>query len=387
MNRVAYFDCWGGISGDMALGALLDCGADASVLDAVVEGLGLGAEVGIATRREQRGHVCGLRVAVESGAGPSRSLPDLLRTVARADLPARVRDRTQEALERLGRAEARVHGLAPDRVHLHELGGADTLVDLAGTFWLLESLGVAEAFSSSLPATSGTAGGLPLPAPAALEVLAGTGAVWRPAAGTGETVTPTGAAILATAARFERPAMSVERTGYGLGAREEPGNALRLWLGAGEPEAALIDEVAILETNLDDMAPNHLAALCEDLMSAGALDVAVTPVVMKKGRPGHLLSVIAEPLRAEALARLVLRSSSTLGVRMGRSPRLLAGRRLVEVQTPYGPVRVKIKELGGTPVEARAEYEDCRRLAAAAGAGLAEVMRAAEEAARREAMS
>ena len=373
MTRVAYFDCASGISGDMTLGALLDAGADRTLLDATVEALGLAAEVRVETRREERGHLGGLRVLVEcSPDGPARSLPELERVVRAAALPDRVRSRALAALERLGRAESAVHGLPAERVHLHELGGADTLVDLVGAFWLLESLAVEAVHASRLPAPAGR-----FTAPGTLRVLEGTGAVLEPDDRRAELVTPTGAAILATVARFERPALALERVGYGLGARPDPFNAVAVWVGQPAAEAAV---VTVIEANLDDMAPNLLAAVAEDLMAAGALDVSILPALMKKGRPGHLVAVLAEPERANALARLLLRSSTTMGVRLTPASRLVAGRRTIEVETGLGRVRVKVKELDGRPVDVAPEYEDCRRL----GGDVARVMRLAAEAARRD---
>jgi uncharacterized protein (TIGR00299 family) protein len=371
-GRVAYFDCPSGISGDMTLGALLDAGADRDLLDAAAGALGLAGEVRIETRHEERGHLGGVRVEVVCGDGPARNLPELERLVRDAALPEPVRARSLDALDRLGRAEAAVHGRPPEALHLHELGGADTLIDLVGAFWLLESLDVQAVHASPLPAPRGR-----FSAPGTLRVLEGTGAVLEPDERRAELVTPTGAVILATVATFERPALALERVGYGLGARPDPFNAVAVWLGRRVPEAPA---VTVVEANLDDMAPNLLAALTEDLMAAGALDVSVVPALMKKGRPGHLLVVIAEPGRARDLAGLVLRGSPTLGVRMTPATRLVAGRRFVEVETGRGRVRVKVKELDGRPVDVAPEYEDCRRL----GGDLAATMRRAAEAARRE---
>jgi pyridinium-3,5-bisthiocarboxylic acid mononucleotide nickel chelatase len=373
VSRIAYFDCPSGISGDMTLGALLDVGADPSLLEASVEALGLASEVRVTVQREERGHLSGVRVLVECDAGPRRGVPELERVVAQARLPEPVRRLALEAIGRLARAESAVHGLPVEELHLHELGGADTLVDLVGSFWLLDSLRLEAVHASSLPAP-----GAPHTAPGTLRVLEGTGAILEPDDRRAELVTPTGAAILATVARFERPAMSLERSGYGLGARPQPGNAVGLWLGSAVAETG---RVTLVETNLDDMPPNLLAALVEDLMAAGALDVTVTPVLMKKGRPGHLLSAIAEPGRAEALASVILERSTSLGVRLSSATRVLAGRRFIEVETSYGRVRVKVKELGGRPVDVTPEYEDCRR---AGGVEVAKVMREAAAAARKE---
>jgi uncharacterized protein (TIGR00299 family) protein len=383
VSRAAYFDCFSGISGDMVLGALLACGAEPAVLDGVVAALGLEEEVSIEVRREERGHLAGTRVVVTAGDGSVRALPELLRLVREAPgLAERVRARSLAALDLLGQAESRVHGLPAAEIHLHELGGADTLVDLVGSFSLLESLGVEEVYCSPLPAERGWTGELPLPAPAALQVLAGSGAVLEPVEERVELVTPTGAAIVAVVARFERPILKPARIGYGIGGRDRPGNALRVWLGelvASEPAS---DRVAVLETNLDDMAPNLLAAAVEDLLAAGALDVSVAPALMKKGRAGQLVSVLAPPELADELARLLLRSSPTLGVRITEARRVLAERQVLEVDTELGRGRVKVKYLEGEPVEWAPEYEDARRLAQASGRELREVMRLLSEAAR-----
>jgi uncharacterized protein (TIGR00299 family) protein len=376
---VAYFDCFAGISGDMTLGALLDAGADGSVLEASVEALGLGGEVTVAVRREKRGHVGGTRVVLSTRDGPTRNLSELHRVVEAADLPERVRDRSLAAIQRLGVAESRIHGVPTEQVHLHELGGADTLVDLVGSFWLLDSIGIEALYASPLPAPRGQSGGLPLPAPASLRVLEGTGAVLEPVDGGDELVTPTGAAILAGNARFERPAIVLDRVGYGIGARDVPGNALAIWVGELAMEAAA---VSVLETNIDDMPPNQLSALVEDLMAAGALDVTVTQVLMKKGRPGHVVSVICEPSAAAQLAGELLTRSTTLGLRLTQAGRIVAGRRVIEVKTAAGTARVKIKEVAGEAIDVSPEYEDCRRLAIVSGMDIRRVMRLVERAAR-----
>jgi uncharacterized protein (TIGR00299 family) protein len=341
--------------------------------------LGLAAEVTVATSRQSRGHLAGVRVEVSTKRGPSRTFPELQHVIAQAELPARVRELSLDAIARLGRAEAAIHALPVEKVHLHELGGADTLIDLVGAFWLLESLGVDSVYASPLPAPRGLRGDLPLPPPASLRVLEGTGAVLDPDDSGVELVTPTGAAILASCARFERPSMTLDRVGYGVGGRERPGNALAVWLGRPAPDAGT---VTVLETNIDDMPPNQVAALVEDLMAAGALDVTVTPVLMKKGRPGHLVSVMVEPARAAHLSEQLLLRSTTLGLRMTQAGRVIAGRRVVDIDTELGAVRVKVKEVAGRAVDVAPEYEDCRRLALQHGMDIRRVMRMAERAAR-----
>ena len=384
--RIAYFDCFGGISGDMTLGALIDAGGDPAILDRCLSVLGLDEEVRVTRARVERGHLGALLVKVEAGEGSVRALPELERLVHEApELPERVRVASLAALDLIGDAEARVHGLPREEIHLHELGGADTLVDIVGSFWLLDQLGVEQVFASPLPMAGGFGAEFPHPAPATALLLAGAGALLEPSEAGFEQVTPTGAAILAASARFQRPSFRARQVGYGAGGRDTPGNALRVWLGdlVEATTNPTSDLVAVLETNLDDLAPIFLPALIEDLMAAGALDVSIATAQMKKGRNGQLVTVLAPLELADDLARQLLSSTPTLGVRITEARRLLAERRLVEVETEVGTARVKLKLIDGLVVEANPEYEDCRRLAKESGRDLREVMRLAAEAARR----
>jgi uncharacterized protein (DUF111 family) len=224
-------------------------------------------------------------------------------------------------------------------------------------------------------------GTMPLPAPASVRVLAGTGAVFEDTDASVELVTPTGAVVLAVAAAFRRPAIKLSSIGYGIGTRSTPGNALAVWLGE---EVAAETGVTMIETNIDDMSSNLLGALAEDLMTAGALDVTITPALMKKGRPGHLLAVMAKPDDVARLTEFLLRHSTTLGVRLAPMERIIASRRLLEIKTELGTAKVKVKEMDGKPVDVAPEYEDCRRLAKEHQLDLRDVMRIVAEAARRE---
>jgi len=372
---IAYFDCFSGISGDMTLGALVDAGADRAVLDAAVEAMRLGGEVTLEVRRESRGHTAGTRVLVGVEDRVERTVPALRAVVEESDAPEVVKARALDAINRLARVEAQIHGVPESDLHLHELGGADTLVDVVGAFWLLHSLEVERVYASALPMSR--------PGPATLRILEGTGITLLAEDRGRELVTPTGASILATVATaaFERPAMALRRAGYGIGTDESPGNALAVWIG---DEVASETGVTLIETNLDDMPPNLIAALVEDLMTAGALDVTVVPALMKKGRPGHVVAVMSAPEMVAALSEYLLRHSTTLGVRLTRTDRVLAARRVVEVQTPYGLVRVKVKELGERAVDVAPEYEDCRRISRERGLDLREVMLVVTMAARSE---
>lgn len=376
-----YFDCFAGISGDMVLGALIDAGGDRSLIDATVESLRLGDEVGILVHHEQRGHLGGTRVVVDARRESPRTVPALRAALQSAHAPEAARERALSALDRLARAESALHGTEESQLHLHELGGADTLVDLLGAFWLIDAMGIENVYASPLPAPRGRLGEMPLPAPASVRILAATGAVFEESDAGKELVTPTGAAILAAAAVFERPALKLRAIGYGLGARSTPGNALAAWIGEEVPPEL---GVTVIETNLDDMPPNVVAALVDDLMTAGALDVTVTPALMKKGRLGQVVAVMADAAHVSTLSEKLLRDSSTLGVRLTPVRRVLAGRRIVEVDTSVGRARVKIKEFGGSDVDLAPEYEDCRRLATESGRPLRDIMRLVAEEARKQ---
>jgi uncharacterized protein (TIGR00299 family) protein len=295
---------------------------------------------------------------------------------------------------RLAGAEGRIHATTPAEVTFHEVGAVDAIVDVVGAMLGFELLGVEAVYCSELPLTSGRVksshGALPVPAPATLELLKDTGAVWRPVATEGELVTPTGAAILATLARFARPAMTVRAIGYGFGQRKLPwANCLRLVLGdpvlsaiAADSQEFERDEVAVLESNIDNMTGEALGWLMERLLAAGALDVSYAPLQMKKQRPGTLLLVVARAEDGDRLAGLILRESGTLGVRVRRSERVKAGRREEEIETPLGRVRVKLKLIAGRVVAVSPEYDDCRTLASEHALPIQTVMERVTAAAR-----
>lgn len=391
----AYLDCFSGVSGDMLLGALLDAGLP---LDALRDGLARLALPGYtldAERISDHG-ISGTRALVKLHEADSahRHLSDVETLLAAADLPPRARDRATAIFRGLAQAEAAVHGTSVEEVHFHEVGAVDSIVDIVGAAIGFELLGIDELYCSELPLTGGRVkaahGALPVPAPATLALLKSTAAVWRPVPTEGELVTPTGAAVVATLARFERPSINVRQVGYGFGQKQLPwANCLRLLIGEApatapahdDPTDFERDEVVVIESNIDNMTGEALGWLMDRLLAAGALDVAYAPLQMKKNRPGSLLTVIAAPGDSERLAAVILRESGTLGVRMSRGERLKAGRREQTIETPLGPARVKLKLDGGRVVGASPEYDDARGLAEAHNLPVEIVMRRIAEAA------
>jgi hypothetical protein len=362
--KICYLDAFSGIAGDMLVGALADAGAPADALSAALEGLGTGASFTFEKVRR-----CGIAATRFQVAAPHehshRHLPHILEMIDRAALAPRVKQNAAAVFRRLGEAEARVHGIPIERVHFHEVGAVDSICDIVGACAAFELLGIEEIHCSALNLGSGTAkmehGILPVPAPATAALVEG-----RPVYARGpevELTTPTGAALATTlAARFgSMPAMRIAASGYGAGGHDfaEQPNVLRVLVGekTGASEATT---VAVIEAHIDDSSPQVLAWAVERLLEAGALDAALAPLTMKKGRPGALLRVIARPEDQEALAQMVFAETSTLGLRIYPAERRVEERRTVEVETPHGKVRVKVSGQG----HYAPEYEDCRRLAA-----------------------
>ena len=368
--KIAYFDCFAGISGDMTLGALIGAGADADRLRKGLAGLGVdGYRIEVGKKITGPIEATDVRVILDDRhRHHHRRLHDILEMIRGAELSEPVKQTAERIFLRLAEAEAKVHGSSPEEVHFHEVGAVDAIVDIVGTALCLEMLGRPKVVASPMPTFHGYAKGahgtFPLPAPATAEILRGV--PWRKLDIEGELVTPTGAAIIREiAAGFgPLPAMTVESIGYGAG-KNDFGipNALRVMIGR---EAADIESqgVMVIETNIDDLNPQFYETAMERLFAAGALDVFLTPIQMKKNRPGTLLSVICDPDRVETMADIVLADTSTFGVRISRWERLCLDRRWEEVETEFGMIRIKIGERNGRPITASPEYEDCKRLAA-----------------------
>jgi uncharacterized protein (TIGR00299 family) protein len=322
---------------------------------------------------------------------PHRNLHDIRRIIEGADLSASVKSRAIDVFTRLGQAEAKVHGTTVEQVHFHEVGALDAIVDIVGAAAGLEALGIDKLHASAVPLGSGwvqtSHGRLPVPAPATLELLASAAAPTTPGPGEGELVTPTGAAILAALATFGRPPMQLRRIALGAGQKDFAWpNVARLWLG--EPAQKWVQqgdeplEVVLLQANIDDMNPQLYAAASDGLFAAGAIDVWLAPVQMKKGRPGVVLSVLGRPEDENLLADAMLRQTTTLGVRVSALRRHVAQREFRQVQTPLGSVRAKLKIIQGRIVGAAPEYEDCRALAEQQGQPVRVVYEAALAAAQ-----
>jgi pyridinium-3,5-bisthiocarboxylic acid mononucleotide nickel chelatase len=375
----------------MLLGALLEVGAAPRAVRAAHAGLGVSG-LSMRTRRVNRGALDARWVEIEGRARRprQRTWTAIRELLSRARLTPFVRAKSLEAFERLARAESRIHGVPVGRIHFHEVGAIDALGDVVGVCAAVESLGVSRVTCSPLPLANGGAlagahGGLPNPAPATVELLRGIPT--RPYAVEWETVTPTGAALLASLVDEFGPLPALRPLAQGFGAgddREGPlPNVLRAVLG--EEDAGIArDEVAVLETHLDDMTPEHLAFLVERLHDDGALDASLAPLVMKKGRPGQLLRVLARPADAERLARHVLSASSALGVRVQRVPRLVLERRTATVRTRYGSIRVKVSSAPDGAKRVKPEYDACARAARAHGVSIAAVTREAQRRAEDE---
>jgi uncharacterized protein (TIGR00299 family) protein len=379
--KICYLDAFSGISGDMTVGALIDAGAPASDLIAVLESLNTGARYEVEKTTRRGIAASKFRVHLPEKDQKHRHLHHILTMIESAPLSHRAKANASKVFEKLGEAEAQVHGVPIQKVHFHEVGAADSIADIVGAAVALDLLGIEEVHVSPLNVGSGTVntehGVLPVPAPATANLLQG-----KPIYSKGpemELTTPTGAAIAVTlgASFGALPAMKISSIGHGAGDRDFPSqaNVLRALIGerSAAPESTV---VSVLEANIDDSSPQVLGYALDRLMEAGALDVTISPIQMKKNRPGSLLSVIAKPEDQERLAQIVFAETSTLGLRMYAAERRVEERRVMEVETPYGKIRGKVSGHGTFAPE----YDDCRAIAHSTGVPLKQVQTAAHEA-------
>lgn len=385
-RRILYLDCAGGVAGDMLLSALIEAGADPKAVERIPETLAFddveirwseGDGSAFAARR--------LEISFDAAAHPHhRNLADLVELIDRSGAPPEAAVRAKAVFRTLAEAEAAVHGSNVDTVHFHEVGCVDALIDILGACIALNQLQVDEIVCSSLPMGSGTVdcahGTLPLPAPAVAAMLPGVPV--RDAGIEGETVTPTGAALVTTLAdRFgPMPAMTVERVGIGMGSKRYPGlpNVVRAFVGVPPDTDSMIpSEAFLIECNVDDLDPRVIPVVIERLMATGAVDAYATPIVMKKGRPGHLISALSPAPSVEAVAATLLRETTSLGCRITSVDKRHLERRMETAGTPWGPVPVKAALWNGRVIRRVPEFEPCAELARQAGVPVRDILEAA----------
>jgi uncharacterized protein (TIGR00299 family) protein len=381
MTTIACFDCFSGISGNMALGALLDCGIAPDTLRSELTKLNLGG-YRLEIRETNKAGLRGMAVEVRTDEKqPPRHLKDIEAILQAGALAARVRERSLRTFRVLAEAESKVHGEPVEKIHFHEVGAVDAIVDIVGTAICLELLGVEKVYASPLHIGAGSVqtahGLLPVPAPATAELLRGVPVYGRDVEA--ELVTPTGAALLAgMAADFGgAPPMRIERVGYGAGTRDLPwANLLRVTVGSAEDGPAG-ERVLVVEANIDDMNPQWYEHVLERLFEAGALDVYLTPIQMKRSRPAVTLAMMVDESKLDTALGVLFSETTTIGVRMHPVERRKLAREERTVETAYGPVTVKIARWEKQVMNAAPEYRDCLRLAEEKGVPLKEVWQAA----------
>jgi uncharacterized protein (TIGR00299 family) protein len=388
VTKLGYLDCFAGISGDMLLGALIDVGWPEERLRDVIARLKLG-DVHTDVQRITKHGVSATQVRILSPPHqPHRGLSDLASIVIQADLPNAIQERAISALKLLAEAESAVHNVPVERIHFHEVGAVDTIVDIVGTLVGIQELNIEKMYCTPIPWSHGTVktqhGILPVPPPAVAMLLRNV-----PVVGVkieGETVTPTGATLVRTVAQQfgEMPAMRVERVGYGAGQRDWPDrpNVLRLMIGESreESEGLNVEQLIQLTCNIDDMNPEWYGPLVNELSNANALDVWLTPVQMKKGRPGTVVEVLCRAEDSATLRATLLRHTTTLGVRETVVTRYSLPRHVETVQTAFGDVRMKVASLPDGSVKASPEHDDCLARASANGVSVGDVWLAAVQA-------
>jgi uncharacterized protein (TIGR00299 family) protein len=384
--KIAYFDCLSGAGGDMIVASLIDAGADADALRDKLAALNVGG-YSLSVERVNKQGFAAMRYHVEldePSQQPHRHLKDIIEILDRSAVPMKVKQRATRIFERLAEAEANVHGTTVEKIHFHEVGAVDAIVDVVGAVLALDLLGVERMVCSPIPVGSGTVtcdhGVMPVPAPATAELLRGVplSACDEP----GELTTPTAAAVLTTLATGfgPLPSMTVTAIGYGAGTRDgqRVPNVLRVMIGetTDDPDT---DAITVLETNLDDATPELVAHCMERLLSQGALDVYAVPIHMKKSRVGVMLTVLCSHDQAAAMEAILFAETTTFGVRRQSVTRTIMRRRHETVTTPFGDLRVKIGERGGV-VTVSPEYEDCKAAARKHKTALREVIAAANAA-------
>ena len=369
--KICYLDAFSGISGDMTVGALADAGADsAALLPSLIEALdSMATGASFRFEKVKRRGIAATKFHVEGGETKAhRHLPHILRMIGDAGkLSPAVKQNASSVFQRLAEAEAQVHGTSIEKVHFHEAGAVDSIADIVGACFAFDALGVQEIYCSKINVGSGTVtmdhGVLPVPAPATAALLKDVPVYAR--GPETELTTPTGAALAVTLGKGfgPMPAMKIVATGFGAGTKDFPDHTNLLRVLIGESTAAVESvTVSVIEANIDDASPQVLGFAMDRLLEAGALDVTLQALLMKKNRQGTLLSIIAKPEDQEKLAAIAMAETSTIGLRIHTAERRVQPRSIIEVETPHGTVRMKVTSAGFAP-----EYDDCRRLAIESG--------------------
>jgi hypothetical protein len=375
-----YFDCFAGASGDMLLAALLDAGAPLDTVQAELAKLPVGGFALETNRVMKRGlSALDVTVNVEEKDQPHRHFRDIENMLLSSNLSPAVSEMSLAVFKRLAAAEGKIHNKAAPDVHFHEVGAVDSIVDIVGIAAALNALGATAIHASPIHVGTGFVqcahGLLPVPTPATMELLQGVPVYSRGIEA--ELLTPTGAAVLAELAKFgPLPPMRIKSTGYGAGKKDlSIANLLRVIVGENDIMASVLpqEEIIVLEANIDDMNPEFYSYVMELLFAAGVLDVYLSPLQMKKNRPAVLLRVLVRPQQEKEALTILLRETTTLGVRRFQGEKIMLPRKHVTVETPYGSARVKVAELNGTEINAVPEYEDCLKLAKAQNIPLKEV--------------
>ncbi|MBN1554258.1 MAG: nickel pincer cofactor biosynthesis protein LarC [Phycisphaerae bacterium] len=383
-----YFDCFAGAAGDMIVGALLDLGVSFDAFRAELAKLPI---EGVSLRLEdvQRRGLAGKKfhVDVPNGDQPHRHLSDILELIEEANLPARAARWAKDIFTRLAQAEAQVHNIPIEKVHFHEVGAVDSIVDIVGAAVAMDLLDVEQVYCSPIPLGSGTVecehGVIPVPAPATARLLAGAATV--PGEADGELTTPTAAAVLTTLSETfgPPPAMEISAVGYGAGSRqfEKLPNLLRVFLGRLSEDGAA-DSIVEVSANIDDCTGELLGAAIEKLLAAGCVDAWATPVFTKKSRPAWVLSALCRPGDVKAIEQMFFTETTTFGVRRRACGRTKLLREFVTVETPYGPIRMKVGKRDGRVITAKPEFADAQAAAESHGQSIRTVLAAAEHAYR-----
>lgn len=385
--KTLYLDAFSGISGNMFIGALLDAGLSREKWEPGIRSLELGVYE-LIFEKVRKGVISSTYFNVKcEDSKKARHIPEICGIIRKGDLPDEVKEKSIKIFERLGEAEGKVHGYPPEKVHLHEAGAVDAIIDVVGTCLGLYILGIEKIACSILPVGGGFIesehGKIPIPAPATLELLTGVPIKKGPVEK--EIVTPTGAVLASTLAESfgDIPAMTVEEIGYGAGTWDfDHPNVLRIMIGQSE-EAGIKQEMLVVETNIDDMNPELYGHIMEKLFEAGAVDVYMMPIQMKKNRPAVLLSALCSPETKQQVIKTFYRETTTLGLRVNTVERWCLPRETRKIDTKYGTVTVKIVKRGDEIKTAAPEYEGCRELALKQSVPLAEVYAAAQEAIRK----